>query len=134
MLNRQPNKITFMVAVRTKRTRAAKTFKELMQVSGKSVTSIAFLSWSILASRSADLSVVVEKVVEEADEVVVVVGKKVPEGVEVVVMRVVGLVKAMVEKKVGSETGSVRFSFRWWFFFSSLGKASIPNSNILETE
>ena len=131
MLNRQPNKITFMVAVRTKRTRAAKTFKELMQVSGKSVTSIAFLSWSILASRSADLSVVVEKVVEEADEVVVVVGKKVSEGVEVVVRRVVGLVKAMVEKKVGSETGSVRFSFRWWFTFSSLGVFKVSNSGRL---
>ena len=126
-MNRQPNKITFMVAVRTKRTRAAKTFKELMQVSGKSVTSIAFLSWSILASRSADLSVVVEKVVEEADEEVVMVGKKVPEGVEVVVMKVVGVVKAMVEKKVGSETGSVRFSFRWWFIFSSLGVFKVSN-------
>ena len=128
MLNRQPNKITFMVAVRTKRTRAAKTFKELMQVSGKSVTSIAFLSWSILASRSADLSVVVEKVVEEADEVVVVGGKKVPEGLEVLVMKVAGVVKAMVEEKVGSETGSVRFSFRWWFTFFSLGvfKVSSP--------
>ena len=130
MLNRQPNKITFMVAVRTKRTRAAKTFKELMQVSGKSVTSIAFLSWSILASRSADLSVVVEKVVEEADEVVVMVGKKVPEGVEVVVMKVVGLVKAMVEKKVGSETGSVRFSFRWWFTFFSLGVFKVSNPGL----
>ena len=109
-----------MVAVRTKRTRAARTFKELMQVSGKSVT-------SILASRSADLSVVVEKVVEEADEVVVMVGKKVPEGVEVVVMKVVGLVKAMVEKKEGSETGSVRFSFRWWFTFFSLGVFKVSN-------
>ena len=123
MLNRQPNKITFMVAVRTKRTRAARTFKELMQVSGKSVT-------SILASRSADLSVVVEKVVEEADEVVVMVGKKVPEGVEVVVMEVVGVVKAMVEKKVGSETGSVRFSFRWWFTFFSLGVVKVSNPGL----
>ena len=130
MLNRQPNKITFMVAVRTKRTRAAKTFKELMQVSGKSVTSIAFLSWSILASRSADLSVVVEKVVEEADEEVVMVGKKVPEGVEVVVMKVVGLVKAMVEKKVGSETGSVRFFFKWWFTFFSLGVVKVSNPGL----
>ena len=127
MLNRQPNKITFMVAVRTKRTRAAKTFKELMQVSGKSVTSIAFSSRSILASRSADLSVVVEKVVEEADEEVVMVGKKVPEGVEVVVMKVVGVVKAMVEKKVGSETGSVRFFFKWWFTFFSLGVVKVSN-------
>ena len=127
MLNRQPNKITFMVAVRTKRTRAAKTFKELMQVSGKSVTSIVFLFWSIWASRSSDLSVVVKKVVEVADEVVVVVGKKVLEGVEVVVRRVVGLVKAMVEKKVGSETRSVRFSFRWWFTFSSLGVFKVSN-------
>ena len=116
-----------MVAVRTKRTRAAKTFKELMQVSGKSVTSIVFLSWSIWASRSSDLSVVVKKVVEVADEVVVVVGKKVSEGVEVVVRRVVGLVKAMVEKKVGSETGSVRFSFRWWFIFSSLEVFKVSN-------
>ena len=130
MLNRQPNKITFMVAVRTKRTRAAKTFKELMQVSGKSVTSIAFLSWSILASRSADLSVVVEKVVEEADEEVVMVGKKVPEGVEVVVMKVVGVVKAMVEKKVGSETGSVRFFFKWWFTFFSLGVVKVSNPGL----
>ena len=116
-----------MVAVITKRTRAAKTFKELMQVSGKSVTSIVFLSWSIWASRSSDLSVVVKKVVEVADEVVVVVGKKVSEGVEVVVRRVVGLVKAMVEKKVGSETGSVRFSFRWWFIFFSLGVFKVSN-------
>ena len=119
-----------MVAVRTKRTRAAKTFKELMQVSGKSVTSIAFLSWSILASRSADLSVVVEKVVEEADEEVVMVGKKVPEGVEVVVMKVVGVVKAMVEKKVGSETGSVRFFFKWWFTFFSLGVVKVSNPGL----
>ena len=130
MLNRQPNKITFMVAVRTKRTRAAKTFKELMQVSGKSVTSIAFLSWSILASRSADLSVVVEKVVEEADEVVVVGGKKVPEGLEVLVMKVAGVVKAMVEKKVGSETGSVRFFFKWWFTFFSLGVVKVSNPGL----
>ena len=130
MLNRQPNKITFMVAVRTKRTRAAKTFKELMQVSGKSVTSIAFLSWSILASRSADLSVVVEKVVEEADEVVVVGGKKVPEGLEVLVMKVAGVVKAMVEEKVGSETGSVRFFFKWWFTFFSLGVVKVSNPGL----
>ena len=130
MLNRQPNKITFMVAVRTKRTRAAKTFKELMQVSGKSVTSIAFLSRSILASRSADLSVVVEKVVEEADEVVVVGGKKVPEGLEVLVMKVAGVVKAMVEKKVGSETGSVRFFFKWWFTFFSLGVVKVSNPGL----
>ena len=87
-----------MVAVKAKRTRAAKTFKELMQVSGNSVTSIVFLSWSIWASRSSDLSVVVKKVVEVADEVVVVVGKKVSEGVEVVVRMVEELVKAMVEK------------------------------------
>ena len=130
MLNRQLNKITFMVAVRTKRTRAAKTFQELMQVSGKSVTSFVFLSRSILASRSADLSVVVEKVVEEADEVVVMVGKKVPEGVEVVVMKVVGVVKAMVEKKVGSETGSVRFFFKWWFTFFSLGVVKVSNPGL----
>ena len=129
-MNRQPNKITFMVAVRTNRIRAAKTFKELMQVSGKSVTSIAFLSRSILASRSADLSVVVEKVVEEADEEVVMVGKKVPEGVEVVVMKVVGVVKAMVEKKVGSETGSVRFFFKWWFTFFSLGVVKVSNPGL----
>ena len=116
-----------MVAVRTNRIRAAKTFKELMQVSGKSVTSIAFLSRSILASRSADLSVVVEKVVEEADEEVVMVGKKVPEGVEVVVMKVVGVVKAVVEKKVGSEIGSVRFFFKWWFTFFSLGVVKVSN-------
>ena len=119
-----------MVAVRTKRTRAAKTFKELMQVSGKRVTSIAFLSWSILASRSADLSVVVEKVVEEADEVVVVGGKKVPEGLEVLVMKVAGVVKAMVEKKVGSETGSVRFFFKWWFTFFSLGVVKVSNPGL----
>ena len=112
-----------MVAVRTKRTRAARTFKELMQVSGRSVT-------SILASRSADLSVVVEKVVEEADEVVVVGGKKVPEGLEVLVMKVAGVVKAMVEKKVGSETGSVRFSFRWWFTFFSLGVVKVSNPGL----
>ena len=130
MLNRQLNKITFMVAVRTKRTRAAKTFKELMQVSGKSVSSIAFLFWSILASRSADLSVVVEKVVEEADEVVVVGGKKVPEGLEVLVMKVAGVVKAMVEKKVGSETGSVRFFFKWWFTFFSLGVVKVSNPGL----
>ena len=116
-----------MVAVRTKRIRAAKMFQELMQVSGKNVTSFVFSSRSILASRSADLSVVVEKVVEEADEVVVVGGKKVPEGLEVLVMKVAGVVKAMVEKKVGSETGSVRFSFRWWFFFSSLGVFKVSN-------
>ena len=116
-----------MVAVRTKRIRAAKMFQELMQVSGKNVTSFVFSSRSILASRSADLSVVVEKVVEEADEVVVVGGKKVPEGVEVVVMKVVGVVKAMVEKKVGSETGSVRFSFRWSFIFFSLGVFKVSN-------
>ena len=116
-----------MVAVRTKRIRAAKMFQELMQVSGKNVTSFVFSSRSILASRSADLSVVVEKVVEEADEVVVVGGKKVPEGLEVLVMKVAGVVKAMVEKKVGSETGSVRFSFRWWFTFSSLGVFKVSN-------
>ena len=116
-----------MVAVRTKRIRAAKMFQELMQVSGKNVTSFVFSSRSILASRSADLSVVVEKVVEEADEVVVVGGKKVPEGLEVLVMKVAGVVKAMVEEKVGSETGSVRFSFRWWFTFSSLGVFKVSN-------
>ena len=117
-----------MVAVRTKRIRAAKMFQELMQVSGKNVTSFVFSSRSILASRSADLSVVVEKVVEEADEVVVVGGKKVPEGLEVLVMKVAGVVKAMVEEKVGSETGSVRFFFKWWFTFFSLGvvKGSNP--------
>ena len=130
MLNRQLNKITFMVAVRTKRIRAAKTFQELMQVSGKSVTSFVFLSRSILASRSADLSVVVEKVVEEADEVVVVGGKKVPEGLEVLVMKVAGVVKAMVEKKVGSETGSVRFFFKWWFTFFSLGVVKVSNPGL----
>ena len=130
MLNRQLNKITFMVAVRTKRTRAAKIFQELMQVSGKSVTSFVFLSRSILASRSADLSVVVEKVVEEADEEVVMVGKKVPEGVEVVVMKVVGVVKAVVEKKVGSEIGSVRFFFKWWFTFFSLGVVKVSNPGL----
>ena len=127
MLNRQFNRITFMVAVRTKRIRAAKMFQELMQVSGKNVTSFVFSSRSILASRSADLSVVVEKVVEEADEVVVVGGKKVPEGVEVLVMKVVGVVKAMVEEKVGSETGSVRFFFKWWFTFFSLGVVKVSN-------
>ena len=116
-----------MVAVRTKRIRAAKTFQELMQVSGKNVTSFVFSSRSILASRSADLSVVVEKVVEEADEVVVVGGKKVPEGLEVLVMKVAGVVKAMVEKKVGSETGSVRFFFKWWFTFFSLGVVKVSN-------
>ena len=130
MLNRQLNKITFMVAVRTKRTRAAKTFQELMQVSGKSVTSFVFLSRSILASRSADLSVVVEKVVEEADEVVVVGGKKVPEGLEVLVMKVAGVVKTMVEEKVGSETGSVRFFFKWWFTFFSLGVVKVSNPGL----
>ena len=130
MLNRQLNKITFMVAVRTKRIRAAKTFQELMQVSGKSVTSFVFLSRSILASRSADLSVVVEKVVEEADEVVVVGGKKVPEGLEVLVMKVAGVVKAMVEEKVGSETGSVRFFFKWWFTFFSLGVVKVSNPGL----
>ena len=119
-----------MVAVRTKRTRAAKTFKELMQVSGKSVTSIAFLSWSILASRSADLSVVVEKVVEEADEVMVVGGRKVPEELEVLVMEVAGVVNAMVEEKVGSEAGSVRFFFKWWFTFFSLGVVKVSNPGL----
>ena len=119
-----------MVAVRTKRIRAAKMFQELMQVSGKNVTSFVFSSRSILASRSADLSVVVEKVVEEADEVVVVGGKKVPEGLEVLVMKVAGVVKAMVEKKVGSETGSVRFSFRWWFTFFSLGVVKVSNPGL----
>ena len=126
-MNRQLNRITFMVAVRTKRIIAAKMFQELMQVSGRNVTSFVFSSRSILASRSADLSVVVEKVVEEADEVVVVGGKKVPEGVEVVVMKVVGVVKAVVEKKVGSETGSVRFFFKWWFTFFSLGVVKVSN-------
>ena len=130
MLNRQLNKITFMVAVRTKRIRAAKMFQELMQVSGKNVTSFVFSSRSILASRSADLSVVVEKVVEEADEVVVVGGKKVPEGLEVLVMKVAGVVKAMVEKKVGSETGSVRFFFKWWFTFFSLGVVKVSNPGL----
>ena len=119
-----------MVAVRTKRIRAAKMFQELMQVSGRNVTSFVFSSRSILASRSADLSVVVEKVVEEADEEVVMVGKKVPEGVEVVVMKVVGVVKAMVEKKVGSETGSVRFFFKWWFTFFSLGVVKVSNPGL----
>ena len=130
MLNRQLNRITFMVAVRTKRIRAAKMFQELMQVSGKNVTSFVFSSRSILASRSADLSVVVEKVVEEADEVVVVGGKKVPEGLEVLVMKVAGVVKAMVEKKVGSETGSVRFFFKWWFTFFSLGVVKVSNPGL----
>ena len=129
-MNRQLNRITFMVAVRTKRIRAAKMFQELMQVSGRNVTSFVFSSRSILASRSADLSVVVEKVVEEADEEVVMVGKKVPEGVEVVVMKVVGVVKAMVEKKVGSETGSVRFFFKWWFTFFSLGVVKVSNPGL----
>ena len=119
-----------MVAVRTKRIRAAKMFQELMQVSGKNVTSFVFSSRSILASRSADLSVVVEKVVEEADEVVVVGGKKVPEGLEVLVMKVAGVVKAMVEKKVGSETGSVRFFFKWWFTFFSLGVVKVSNPGL----
>ena len=112
-MNRQPNKITFMVAVRTKRTRAAKTFKELMQVSGKSVTSIVFLSWSIWASRSSDLSVVVKKVVEVADEVVVVVGKKVSEGVEVVVRRVVGLFKAKGERFVSRYIVNAIYCIIW---------------------
>ena len=119
-----------MVAVRTKRIRAAKMFQELMQVSGKNVTSFVFSSRSILASRSADLSVVVEKVVEEADEVVVVGGKKVPEGLEVLVMKVAGVVKAMVEEKVGSETGSVRFFFKWWFTFFSLGVVKVSNPGL----
>ena len=127
MLNRQVNRITFIVAVRTKRIRAAKMFQELRQVSGQNVTSFVFSSRSILTSRSADLSVVVEKVVEEADEVVVVGGKKVPEGVEVLLMKVAGVVKAMVEKKVGSETGSVRFFFKWWFTFFSLGVVKVSN-------
>ena len=94
-----------MVAVKAKRTRAAKTFKELMQVSGNSVTSIVFLSWSIWASKSSGLAVVAKEVAKVVDEVVVVVGKEVSEGVEVVVRMVEELVKAMVEKKVGSETG-----------------------------
>ena len=116
-----------MVAVRTKRIRAAKMFQELRQVSGQNVTSFVFSSRSILTSRSADLSVVVGKVVVEADEVMVVGGRKVPEELEVLVMKVAGVVKAMVEKKVGSETGSVRFSFRWWFTFSSLGVFKVSN-------
>ena len=116
-----------MVAVRTKRIRAAKMFQELRQVSGQNVTSFVFSSRSILTSRSADLSVVVEKVVEEADEVMVVGGRKVPEELEVLVMKVVGVVKAMVEKKVGSETGSVRFFFKWWFTFFSLGVVKVSN-------
>ena len=130
MLNRQLNRITFMVAVRTKRIRAAKMFQELMQVSGKNVTSFVFSSRSILASRSADLSVVVEKVAEEADEVMVVGGRKVPEELEVLVMKVAGVVKAMVEKKVGSETGSVRFFFKWWFTFFSLGVVKVSNPGL----
>ena len=119
-----------MVAVRTKRIRAAKMFQELMQVSGKNVTSFVFSSRSILASRSADLSVVVEKVAEEADEVMGVGGRKVPEELEVLVMKVAGVVKAMVEKKVGSETGSVRFFFKWWFTFFSLGVVKVSNPGL----
>ena len=88
MLNRQVNRITFIVAVRTKRIRAAKMFQELRQVSGQNVTSFVFSSRSILTSRSADLSVVVGKVVMEADEVMMVGGEKVAEEWEVLVMEV----------------------------------------------
>ena len=73
---------------------------------------------------------VVEKVVEEAEEVVLVGGKKVPEGLEVLVMKVAGVVKAMVEEKVGSETGSVRFFFKWWFTFFSLGVVKVSNPGL----
>ena len=127
MLNRQVNRITFIVAVRTKRIRAAKMFQELRQVSGQNVTSFVFSSRSILTSRSADLSVVVGKVVVEADEVMVVGGEKVPEELEVLVMEVAGVVNAMVEEKVGSEAGSVRFFFKWWFIFFSLGVVKVSN-------
>ena len=37
------------------------------------------------------------------------------------------VVKAMVEKKVGSETGSVRFFFKWRFIFFSLGVVKVSN-------
>ena len=124
---RHPNKITFIVAVRAKRTKVAKTCSEFRQVSVDSTASTVVLSSIIRAFKSSGIEVTGEEVVE---------GMMVEVTGEVVLRMVVGSVMEVVEEEMSSEVMGFRCIFRWWpnFFFSFdffLGVCKVGNSGFL---
>ena len=126
-LRRHPSRITFIVAVRAKRTKVDKTCSEFKQVSVDSTASTVVLSSIIRSFKSSVIEVTGEELVEGI--VVDVTG-------EVVLRMVVRSGMGVVEEEVSSEVMESRCISRWCpnFFFSFnffLGVCRVGNSGFL---
>ena len=105
---RHPNKITFIVAVRAKRTNVARTCSEFRQVSVESTVSTGVLFSIIRAFKSSGTEVTGEEVVE---------GMVVDVKGEVVLRMAVRSGMGVVEEEVSFEVLEFRCIFRWWLNF-----------------